>query len=196
MKNVCTWESTWETWALSTHWIRTFLSSYTAVKFFSQNASSSWQNVYLQTLPVLSKLLSTSLTRRGPRLSLNDTRDRDFNQNWSKFWTIVSASLFVWIPELGRNYQTNSHHFVLNLKTGYCCVQYLPEQATALSNVDTAVLHPLVTRGITRGLWLKIFPGKKVKCGEPANRHLFDFWIIHLLLTQNLWEVGCKERER
>lgn len=135
--------------------------------------------MYLQTLPVLSKLFSTSLTRRGPKLSLNDVKNRDFNQNWTKFWTIASASLLVWIPELDRNYPTNPDHLDPNLRSTY----YLPEQATAPCNVDAAVRHPLVTGGSTADLSLRSFPGKKVKCGEPANRHLFDFWIIHLLLS-------------
>lgn len=80
---------------------------------------------------------------------------------------------------------------ILKLLIVVCSV--VPEQATAPCSGDTAVLHPLVTAGITTGLRLKSSPGKKVKCGEPAYRHLFDIWIVHLLLSQNLWE-GVKTR--
>lgn len=69
------------------------------------------------------------------------------------------------------------------------CGASIHEKGTALRREDTSVLHPLVISG---SVLCHEPPGEKVKCGKPADGHLFDFRTVHLLLTQNLGEMAAQ----
>lgn len=70
----------------------------------------------------------------------------------------------------------------------------VPEQGAVFGKVDTSVLHPLVIGVIAGVLCQKPFSAEKVKCCEPADRHLFDLRSVRLLLTQHLWQWGVKRK--